>query len=100
METEHIVETGTTEPTTRTTIIRDSDAPAKGGGGIWIGLLAILILGAVAFFVFGQMSEAEVAKDGAVAEAADAVGNAADNVSEAAGTVGAAVDEGVSEATN
>ena len=101
METEHIVETTAGEPASRTTIIRDSDSSSSGrGGGIWVGVLAILILGAVGLFAFDRMSDAEVAKDDAVAGAADAVGNAADNVGQAANNAAEAVEEGVSNATN
>lgn len=96
METEHIVETNTGEPTTRTTIIREGEPAArKSGGGMLIGLIAVLILGAAAFFVFDRMGDAEIAKDDAVADAAGAVGNAADNVGEAAANAGAAVEEAV-----
>ncbi|MES2699251.1 MAG: hypothetical protein V4647_06540 [Pseudomonadota bacterium] len=96
METEHIVETTNGEPTTRTTIIRDGEPTSgKSGGGLWIGLIAVLVLGAVAFFAFDRMGDAEIAKDDAVAGAADAVGNAADNVGEAATNAGAAVENAV-----
>ncbi|MEO5705681.1 MAG: PLDc N-terminal domain-containing protein [Alteraurantiacibacter sp.] len=101
METEHIVETNAAaEPTTRTTIIRDHEPESPRSGGGWVVvLLAVLILGAVAYFAFGRVSDAEIAKDDAVAEAAGAVGNAADNVSEAATNAGAAIEEKVDSVT-
>lgn len=101
METEHIeTNSPAAEPTTRTTIIRDSDPePRSSGGGMWIGLLAVILLAVVAFFVFGRMGDAEIAKDDAVADAAGAVGNAADNVGEAATNAGAAIEQTVDSAT-
>lgn len=93
METEHIVENRPDGTTDRTTIVRDSHDSR--GSSTWIVLLAILVLGAVAFFAFSQMSDAEVAKDNAVADAANAVDNAADDVGAAAGDVSQAVEEGV-----
>jgi hypothetical protein len=93
METEHIVENRADGTSDRTTIVRDSQDSK--GSSTWIVLLAILVLGAVAFFAFSQMSDAEVAKDNAVADAANAVDNAADNVGAAAGDVSQAVEDGV-----
>lgn len=76
METEHIVERDAAGSATRTTIIREGRT-ASNGSSTLVALLAVLVLAAVAFFTFSQMSEAEVAKDNAVAGAADAVGDAA-----------------------
>ena len=76
METEHIVERDTAGSATRMTIIRDGRAGSDGSSTL-VALLAVLVLAAVAFFTFSQMSEAEVAKDNAVAGAAEAVGDAA-----------------------
>ena len=99
METERIVETRPVGTDTHTTIIRDSEPERRGSSSLVI-LLAILVLAAVAFFAFSQMSESEVAKDNAVAEAAGAVNEAADNVGAAANDVGNAVEEGVDSLAN
>jgi len=96
METEHIVTTGSNDPAapaTHTTIIREGGESSGGGKGVWVGLLAVILLAVVGFVVFGQMSDAEVAKDNAVADAADQVGNAANQV-------GDAVEQGVDDLTN
>jgi hypothetical protein len=101
METEHIIETDSaTEPTARTTIIRQGEPePRRSGNGLLLGLIAILLLGVVAFFAFDRMGDAEIAKDDAVADAAGAVGNAADNVGNAANDAAAAVEETVDNVT-
>lgn len=93
METEHIVQDRADGTADRVTIVRDSTEPR--GSSSWVVLLVILVLAAIAFFVFTQMSDAEVAKDNAVAEAAGAVDEAADNVGAAANQVGDAVEQGV-----
>ncbi|QZH74894.1 MAG: hypothetical protein JY451_14805 [Erythrobacter sp.] len=67
---------------TRTTVIRDAEPSS--GGGKWVLLVILLVLAAGALFIFSQMSDAEVAKDGAVAGAAEDVGNAASQVGDAA----------------
>lgn len=97
METEHIVETDASGSATRTTIVREAGS-SKSGSSIVL-LLAILVLAAVAFFAFSQMSDAEVAKDNALAQAAGSVGEAADDVGAAATNAGNAVEQGVSSLT-
>lgn len=93
METEHIVQDRPDGTADRVTIVRDSTERKTNSS--WVILLAILVLAAVAFFAFSQMSDAEVAKDNAVAQAAGAVDEAADNVGAAANQVGDAVEQGV-----
>ena len=67
---------------THTTIV--TDEPRRSGAGTWLILLVILVLAAIAFVAFNQMSGAEVAKDNAVADAAGQVGAAAGQVGDAA----------------
>ena len=72
----------------RTTIIRDIPERKRGSGGVLILVLVLAAIAALALVVFSQMSSAESAKDNAVADAAEDVGNAASQV-------GNAVEEGV-----
>ena len=67
---------------THTTVI--SDAPRSGSGPLWIIVLLVVVLAAVAVFYLSGMSNSEAAKDNAVAEAAQDVGNAAGQVGDAA----------------
>ena len=76
------VETPAGDTHTHTTVI--TDAPRSGGGTMWLVLLLLVVVAGVALFYLSGMSGAEVAKDNAVAEAADDVGNAAQQVGEAA----------------
>lgn len=75
---------------TTTTVVHDD---ARGGGTKWGLLLGLIVLAVVAFVVFSQMSDAEIAKDEAVAGAADSVGNAAENIGQAAQNVGDAAQD-------
>jgi hypothetical protein len=92
MTEERITETSTPEGNTHTHTTVITDQPSSGGGMKWFGLLALIIVGAIAVLVFSQMSDAEVAKDTAVSEAATKVG-------EAAGQVGDAAEEAVDKVT-
>lgn len=76
------VETPSGETHTHTTVI--SDTPRSGGGATWLILLLLVVVAAVAVFYLSGMSGAEVAKDNAVADAAQDVGDAAGQVGEAA----------------
>jgi len=67
---------------THTTII--TEAPRPGGGGRWIFVFLLLAVAVIAGFAFLQASDAEVAKDNAVANAATEVGEAASAVGNAA----------------
>lgn len=85
MTEERITETWTPDGNvhTHTTVI--TDQPRSGGGGIkWIGLLVLIGVAVAGVLIFTRMSDAEAAKDTAVAEAAEDVGNAAGQVGEAA----------------
>ena len=93
MTEERITETRTPEGDvhTHTTVI--TDQPRSGGGGFkWFGLLILIVVAGVAVLIFTRMSDAEVAKDTAVAEAAEDVGNAA-------GQVGDAAEQAIDEVT-
>lgn len=84
MTEERTTETRTPEGNTHTHTTVVTDQPRSGGGTKWIGLLALIAIAVVAFLVFSRMSDAEVAKDNAVADAAAQVGDAAGQVGNAA----------------
>ena len=67
---------------THTTVV--SDTPRSGGGATWLILILVVLLAAVAVFYLSGMSGSEVAKDNAIAGAAEDVGNAAGQVGDAA----------------
>lgn len=90
MTDKRITETRTPDGNTHTTVI--TDQPSSGGAFKWMGLLVLVVLGVIAVLVFSQMSDAEVAKDTAVADAAAQVG-------EAAGQVGDAAEQAIDEAS-
>lgn len=92
MTEERITETSTPEGNTHTHTTVITDQPQSGGAMKWIGLMVLIVAGVVAFMVFSRMSDAEVAKDSAVAEAAADVG-------EAAGQVGDAAEEAIEDVT-
>jgi len=66
-----------------------TDRARRGGSGWVIGVM-LLIAVIVGTFIFSQMSGPEIAKDDAVAAAANEVGNAANKVGEAAQQAGTA----------
>ena len=74
-------ETGSTHTTH--TVVTDGE-PRRGGGSGWLIAIVLLIAVVAGFFIFSNMSGAEVSKDNAVAEAANEVGNAAEQVGDAA----------------
>ena len=91
------VETPSGNTHTRTTIVTD-ERPA-GGSSKWVMLVILAVLAVGAFVLFSQMSDAEVAKDNAVADMAGSVGDAADNVGEAAGNIGDAAKDAADNIT-
>ncbi|RIV88985.1 hypothetical protein [Aurantiacibacter zhengii] len=100
MTEERITTTETPSGNTHTTTTVVHDEPRSGGGTKWGLLLGLLVLAVVAFVVFSQMSDAEIAKDNAVADAAGSVGDAAGQIGDAAQDAGQAAQdaaEGVSE---
>ncbi|TMM49760.1 hypothetical protein [Qipengyuania marisflavi] len=98
MTEERITETTTDTGDTHTTrtVITDGE-PRSGGGGSWIWMLLLLVAVVAGIYFFSQMSDAEVAKDNAVTEAAGQVGEAANQVGEAAQNAGDAVQDAVTE---
>lgn len=83
---------------THTTIIRD-EPPDKSGMSGWFVMFVVLLAVVGAIYAFTQMGGAEVAKDNAIAEAANSVGNAADEVGQAAGEMGSAAQDAVDNVT-
>ena len=96
MTEERITETRTPSGDTHTThtIVNDGE-PRRSGGSGWVIALIVLAVAIAAIFIFSQMSGAEVAKDNAVAGAADEVGEAAGQVESAAQNAGDAVQDAV-----
>jgi len=92
MTEERITETRTPEGNTHTHTTVVTDQPSSGGVFKWFGLLALIIVGAIAVLMFSRMSDSEVARDTAVSDAAAKVG-------EAAGQVGDAAEEAVDKVT-
>lgn len=86
MTEERITETEGSAGETHTThtIITDREEPRRSGGGAgWMILMVLVIVAVAGFFLFSNMSDSEVAKNNAVAEAANQVGDAAQNVGDA-----------------
>lgn len=90
MTEERITETQTPDGNTHTHTTVITDQPRSGGGFKWFGLLALIVVGVIAVMVFSQMSDSEMTKDTAVADAAAQVG-------EAAGQVGDAAEQAIDE---
>lgn len=70
---------------THTTILREVPERQRGIGGVIVLLLVLAAIAAFGLVVFSQTSDAETAKDKAVAGATEKVGSAADQVGNAAG---------------
>lgn len=85
MAEERIVTTDTPEGNTHThtTIVTD-DASRRTRGGALLGVIALLLVGAVIVWVFSTYGGAEAAKDNAIADAAGQVGEAAGQIGDAA----------------
>ena len=83
MADENITTHTAPDGSTHTTVIDRGETRSGGGGGLILGLLA-LVLVAVGIYYFAGMSGSEANKDNAVAEAARDVGNAAQSVGGAA----------------
>ena len=80
-----------------------TDRPRSSGVG-WIAAIVILLAILVAIWAFigiGQGNrDSDLAKDNALTQAADKVGNAADKVGAAAGKVGSSVESGAKSAAD
>ena len=95
MTEERITRVETPEGNThvRTEVIRDAE-PARSGMGMGAILLVLVVVAAlIGTVVLMQGQDAEIAKDNAIAGAADGVGNAADSI-------GAAADEAADKIAN
>ena len=95
MTEERITETTTPTGETHTTHTVITDGETRSGGTNWGIILIVLVVAIVGIFFLTQMSGAEVAKDNAVADAANQVGDAAGQVGEAAQNAGEAVEDAV-----
>ncbi len=92
--TEHTDRAGNTHTTH--TIVHDKE-PANNGNSGWLILLLVLVVAVVGVWFLTQMSDSEIAKDNAVAGAADEVGQAAGQVGDAAQTAGEAVENATNQ---
>lgn len=93
------VETPEGNTHTSTTIVSDGEPRRERGGMTWFVLFVVLLAVLVGIWAFTQLGETEMAKDNAVAEAADQVGAAAENVGDAAQQAGEAVEDAADGAT-
>ncbi len=84
MTEERITETRDPEGNThtRTTVIQDGQR--SGGGSSWVLILLVLVALVVGLVLFTQMGNSEIARDTAIADAANQVGDAAQQVGDAA----------------
>lgn len=85
MTEERITETQTPSGNTHTThtVVTDDGERRRGGSG-WLIALALILAAVVGIYLFSQQSGSEIAKDNAVAEAAESVSDAAGQVGDAA----------------
>ena len=95
MTEERITETTTPSGNTHTThtVVTDDRRSGSGGSGKVILLILLVGLAAVAAWFFSQQNASEIARDNAVAEAADSVGEAAGQVGDAAQNAGDAIND-------
>ena len=68
--------------TTHTTVV--TDEPRGGGGSGWVIAIVLILAIIVGIWAFSTMGGSEMAKDDAVADAANNVGDAAQQVGDAA----------------
>lgn len=96
MTNERITETETPAGNTHTThtVVHDEGARRSGGSG-WLIALLLVLVAVVGIYFVSQQSNSEVARDNAVAEAADSVSDAANQVGDAAQDAGAAAKDAV-----
>ena len=95
MTEERITETTEATGNTHTTHTVVTDGEPRSGGTNWVLIVIVLAVAIVGIFLLTQTNSAEVAKDTAVAEAANEVGNAANQVGDAAQSAGEAVENAV-----
>ena len=97
MVEERITETRTPEGNTHTTHTLVSDRAESGGGAKWVLVILLLVAVVAGVVFFSQASDAEIAKDNAIAGAAEDVGNAASQVGDAAQQAGEAAQDAVQQ---
>jgi hypothetical protein len=84
MTEERITEVETPAGNTHTTHTVVTDGEPRSSGSGWLIALVLIVALVAGFFIFSNMSGSEVAKDNAIAGAAEDVGNAAQQVGDAA----------------
>lgn len=92
MAEERITQTEDHQGNTHTTHIV-SDSGSEGGSTKWMFLIVLALALGVGAYLLSQGNAAEIAKDNAIAEAANEVGEAAGQVGEAAEGAAAEVEE-------
>lgn len=97
MTEERITETTDAAGNTHTTHTVVTDGEGRRSGTNWGLLLLVLLVAVVGIFFLTQMNSAEVAKDNAIAGAANEVGEAANQVGDAAQNAGEAVENAVND---
>ena len=95
MTEERITETTTPSGNTHTTHTVVSDDGAGKGGANWVMILLVVLALVIGGYFLMQQTGAEVAKDNAIAGAAEEVGEAAGQIGEAAENVGDAAQDAV-----
>ncbi|MGB3806738.1 MAG: hypothetical protein WA936_06035 [Erythrobacter sp.] len=88
MVQERVTQTEDARGNVHTTHVISNDAPPEGGGSAkWVFLLVLIVALAVGGYLIAQSTGAEIARDNAIAGAAEEVGSAASEVGSAAGEV-------------
>lgn len=95
MTEERITETTDTAGNTQTTHTIVTEGGRSGGGTNWLLIMLVLGVAFVGLLFLSQTNSSEVAKDDAIAAAANEVGEAANQVGEAAQDAGEAVEGAV-----
>jgi uncharacterized protein HemX len=95
MTEERITETETPSGNTHTTHTVVHDDGARRGGSGWLIALVLVLVAVAGIYFISQQSDSEIARDNAVAEAADSVSEAANQVGDAAQEAGAAATDAV-----
>ncbi|WP_120717863.1 hypothetical protein [Tsuneonella amylolytica] len=96
MTEERITETrdpATGDTHTTHTVITDGEPRSSGGGSGWLIAIVLVIAVIAGIMIFSNMSGSEVAKDNAIA-------NAANDVGDAAKSAGSAVEDAANNVTN
>jgi uncharacterized protein HemX len=96
MTEERITETQTPSGNVHTThtVVTD-EAPRSSGGAGWLIALVLVVVAVIGLYMFSQQSNSEIAKNDAMANAADNVSDAANSVGDAAKDAGEAAKDAV-----